>query len=120
MAVYNPVIQTERTLEGGELPTMSEDAPLGDNLTEYHKIHKAIESEFALSQPDSPEAMAKAKLTELLNTATRTLETLLISAESESVQMQGIKLVFEYALGKPTGIGTEDELSKLVQSLTKT
>jgi hypothetical protein len=32
--------------------------------------------------------------------------------------MSGIKLVFDYTLGKPGSGGAEDELTKLVQSLT--
>ena len=97
---------------------MSEDVLLGENLKAYADMHKAIQSEFELNKPETEAELAKAKLTELLSVATATLQSLLISAESESVQMQGIKLVFEYALGKPSGASTEDELSKLISSLT--
>ena len=92
-----------------------EDKPLSEKLQEYHK---AISSEFASNEPNDPVAIAKAKLTDLLSTATRALEQLLIAAESDAVRMSGIKLVFDYTLGKP-GVPTgEDELTKLIASLT--
>jgi hypothetical protein len=96
---------------------MSEDQPLSKNLAEHYK---AIESEFIVSPDNEPVAVALTKLNNLLDEATQALEQLLIGGESEAVRMSGIKLVFEYTLGKPgVSNGNEDELSKLVQSLTK-
>jgi hypothetical protein len=97
---------------------MSEDKPLSQNLAEHYK---AIESEFTLSTPGSsstPVEIAYTKLTSLLSEATRALESILLSAESDAVRMSGIKLVFDYTLGKPGSGAGEDELTKLVQSLT--
>lgn len=94
---------------------MSEDKPLSENLQQYHQ---AIESEFALSEPNTPVEVAYAKLSSLLTEATRALESILLSAESDAVRMSGIKLVFDYTLGKPGSAAGEDELTKLIQSLT--
>ena len=94
---------------------MSEDQPLSANLAEHYK---AIESEFALSEPSSPVELAYGKLNSLLDEATQALESILLNAESDAVRMSGIKLVFEYTLGKPGANSGEDELSKLIQSLT--
>jgi hypothetical protein len=89
--------------------------PLSDQLKQYHQ---AIESEFSLSEPDSPSEIAYVKLNGLLNEATKALEQILLSGESDAVRMSGIKLVFDYTLGKPGSGAGEDELSKLVKSLT--
>ena len=94
-----------------------EDKPLSAQLQEYHK---AFESEFALSPADSPVELAYSKLNSLLDEAMKALESILLSAESDAVRMSGIKLVFEYTLGKPGTQSSEDELTKLVQSLTAT
>jgi hypothetical protein len=94
-----------------------EDKPLSEKLTLYHQ---AIESEFSLNEPDTPVEIAYSKLNGLLNEATKALESILLSAESDAVRMSGIKLVFEYTLGKPGTQSSEDELTKLVQSLTDT
>jgi len=92
-----------------------EDKPLSESLKQYHQ---AIESEFSLSAPDTPVEIAYSKLNSLLNEATKALESILLSAESDAVRMSGIKLVFEYTLGKPGLQASEDELTKLVKSLT--
>jgi hypothetical protein len=92
-----------------------EDKPLSEKLTLYHQ---AIQSEFALSEPNSPVELAYTKLNSLLDEATKALESILLGAESDAVRMSGIKLVFEYTLGKPGTQANEDELSKLVKSLT--
>ena len=92
-----------------------EDKPLSAQLQEYHK---AFESEFNLSAPDTPVEVAYNKLTGLLTEATKALESILLSAESDAVRMSGIKLVFEYTLGKPGSQAGEDELTKLITSLT--
>jgi len=100
------------------LTNMSEDKPLSENLAEHYK---AIESEFTLSTPGSsstPVEIAYSKLTSLLSDATKALEQILLNAESDAVRMSGIKLVFDYTLGKPGTTGNEDELSQLVKSLT--
>ena len=94
---------------------MSEDKPLSENLAEHYK---AIESEFIISGEGTPVELAYSKLTSLLSEATRALESILLSAESDAVRMSGIKLVFDYTLGKPGSGAGEDELSQLVKSLT--
>lgn len=94
---------------------MSEDKPLSENLSEYHK---AISSEFNINQETTATNKARDELNALLPEAVKSLEQLLYAAESESVRMSGIKLVFEYALGKPGNISNEDELSKLINALT--
>lgn len=94
---------------------MSEDKPLSHNLSEYHK---AIESEFSLSPVGDGPAEARANLVALLPEATKALEAILKSADSDSVCLSAIKLVFEHTLGKPGTGGTEDELTKLIQSLS--
>jgi hypothetical protein len=97
-----------------------EDKPLSAKLAEHYK---AIESEFALSASESansPVEVAYNQLNSLLSEATKALESILLTAESDAVRMSGIKLVFEYTLGKPGSTAGEDELSKLVKSLTVT
>ena len=94
---------------------MSEDKSLSQNLSEHYR---AIESEFALNAPTTPVEIAQAKLVGLLSEATQALESILLSSESDAVRMSGIKLVFDYTMGKPGAAQGEDELSKLVQSLT--
>ena len=99
-----------------------EDKPLSAKLAEHYK---AIESEFSLSPSgangaaNSPVEAAYTQLNSLLSEATKALESILLTAESDAVRMSGIKLVFEYTLGKPGSQAGEDELTKLVQSLTK-
>jgi len=99
-----------------------EDKPLSTQLAEHYK---AIESEFQLNTststsdaPQTPVEIAYTKLTSLLTDATRALESILLNADSDSVRMSGIKLIFDYTLGKPGSAAGEDELTKLVQSLT--
>lgn len=92
-----------------------EDKPLSESL---HLYHKSIESEFSITDTSSPVEAAYAQLNSLLTEATRALESILLSAESDAVRMSGIKLVFEYTLGKPGAVAGEDELTKLVKSLT--
>ena len=94
---------------------MEPDKPLSENLQEYHQ---AIQSEFALGEPNTPVELAYSKLTSLLTDATRALEAILLNAESDAVRMSGIKLVFDYTLGKPGSASGEDELTKLISSLT--
>ena len=94
---------------------MSEDKPLSENLAEHYK---AIESEFHIAGEGTPVEIAYTKLTSLLSDATKALEQILLNAESDAVRMSGIKLVFDYTLGKPGTTGNEDELSQLVKSLT--
>jgi len=95
-----------------------EDKPLSTQLAEHYK---AIESEFQINTSDAPQTpveIAYTKLTSLLTDATRALESILLNADSDSVRMSGIKLIFDYTLGKPGSAAGEDELTKLVQSLT--
>ena len=94
---------------------MEPKPPLSTQLAEHYK---AIESEFSLSEPNTPVEVAYSKLTSLLSEATKALESILLSAESDAVRMSGIKLVFDYTLGKPGSATGEDELTKLVASLT--
>lgn len=92
-----------------------EDKPLNEKLQEHYK---AISSEFSLGNNNSTVESAKAELSELLTTAVQALRRLLLTAESEAVTMSGIKLVFDYTLGKPGAAGSEDELSTLISALT--
>ena len=96
---------------------MEPKPPLSTQLAEHYK---AIESEFSINEPSTPVEVAYSKLTSLLSEATKALESILLSAESDAVRMSGIKLVFDYTLGKPGTAAGEDELTKLVQSLTAT
>lgn len=91
-----------------------EEKPLNENL---HKYHEAIKSEFLAANDDIVQT-ARNKLSELLPEATKALERLLVAAESEAVVLSSVKLVFEHTLGKPGSGTAEDELSKLVRSLT--
>ena len=96
-----------------------EDKPLSAKLAEHYK---AIESEFSIGvngAANTPVEEAYTQLNSLLSEATKALESILLTAESDAVRMSGIKLVFEYTLGKPGSQAGEDELTKLVQSLTK-
>jgi hypothetical protein len=84
-------------------------------LQEYHR---AISSEFAADSDTDLVSATLSELNQLLTTATQSLQRLLIAAESESVQMSAIKLVFDYTLGKPGATAGEDEITKLLTSLT--
>jgi hypothetical protein len=93
---------------------MDENKPLSENLQDHYR---AISSEFAVKQNDTAANIAREQLGELLPDAIKALEQMLLSADSESVRMSGIKLVLEYTVGKPGVVSNEDELFKLITSL---
>jgi hypothetical protein len=97
------------------LPPEPDDIPLDAKLREYHK---AFEQEFSLSADETPVQVARDSLTNLLPNATKALEQILISAESDAVRLNAIKLVFEHTLGKPGTGTTEDEMANLIKGLT--
>lgn len=111
-AVYNPAYQTPITKQG---EYMSEDNPLSQNISEYHK---AIESEFTLTTPTDATSVARDHLSTLLPEATKALESILAAGDTDTVRLSAIKLVFEHTLGKAGTMATETELAKIVGSLS--
>jgi hypothetical protein len=93
---------------------MDENKPLSENLQDHYN---AIKSEFEVKQNDTAANIARDRLSEILPDAVKALEEMLLSAESESVRMSGVKLVLEYTVGKPGQVSNEDELFKLITSL---
>jgi hypothetical protein len=94
---------------------MADELPLSEQLKKYHQ---AIESEFSVTpgnDANDAQSTARTTLISLLPEATKALEQLLLNADSDAVRLQSVKLVFEHALGKA---GAEDELTKLINSLT--
>lgn len=83
--------------------------------------HKAFEEEFKNVDANSPEAVAAARkqLFTLIPDAGATIQHLMNHAQSEAVRANLAKFVYAEALRVAKAEGEGDEMSRLINSLTK-
>lgn len=93
---------------------------LDDNLNSLHEHRKALEEEYRLasSDPLKLRELTRTSLTALAPQAVETLESILVNG-TDPMRYKAATFVIDHTIGKD-GADAEDELAKLITSLTAT
>lgn len=116
--------QDEKPSNDATDPRAEDDAAkrLQDSLTDLAGYKKALEQEFAkvTSSDENLSTKALDSIIKLVPDAGEAISYLLNHADSEGVRAGLAKWVFDKVLRQYEKEGQEDELNKLIKSLTKT
>jgi hypothetical protein len=97
----------------------SEEKPLSAELVSYRVAQEQELANALKSDSDNIAEQVRTQLYELLPECKLALQQILLAGDTDSSRLKAVQIVFSHTLGDPKSGTQEDDINKLIRSLTK-